>query len=192
MSDTYTGALEEEIHDRDEKIRHLKSALTYEQEVSAGLRGRIEELLRHRDLLQAVNTDEVGRRRKAEAEMAVHETLARYSVEAQRLLEGQLGAVKRDARLAELVREIGVWNRETFPTVTLKAKAEHLRREAIELAQDLNDENEMADIFILLAGIVDYLGVDLAQAVEKKMAKNRKRKWGPPDEHGVVEHIEEG
>lgn len=94
--------------------------------------------------------------------------------------------------LETLIREIGKWNRETFPGSTVKSKAEHLRREAIELAETPGDESEMADIFILWAGIVDLLGVDYVRAIEKKMAKNYKRKWKAPDEHGVIEHLEEG
>ncbi len=94
-----------------------------------------------------------------------------------------------DYRLGRLAREINAWATATFPGTNERSKAEHLRREAAELAAKPTDTEEMADVFILLANLTGYLGVDLAAAVEAKMAKNRKRKWGAPDAQGVVEHV---
>lgn len=94
-----------------------------------------------------------------------------------------------DYRLGRLAREIDEWAKATFPGTNERSKAEHLRREAEELAANPTDVEEMADVFILLANLTGYLGIDLAVAVEAKMAKNRKRKWGAPDAQGVVEHV---
>ncbi len=65
----------------------------------------------------------------------------------------------------------------------------HLRREVDELAADHSPE-EAADCFILLLGHAHENGYDLLAAAKRKMAINYERKWGEPDEEGVVEHIE--
>ena len=82
------------------------------------------------------------------------------------------------------------WANATFRSASPSSKAEHLRREATELAANPGDLEEMADVFLLLAHLSD--GRDLAGAVRAKLEKNRARTWGEPDAHGVVEHIAEG
>lgn len=67
---------------------------------------------------------------------------------------------------------------------------EHLKDELIELGDEPNDVEEMADVFLLLAHLSD--GVDLAGAVRAKLTKNLNRTWGKPDERGVVRHTAEG
>jgi NTP pyrophosphatase (non-canonical NTP hydrolase) len=89
-----------------------------------------------------------------------------------------------------LAERIAAWQATTFPTATPASTAEHLRREAIELAQAPSDASEMADVFHLLVAVANASGVDLAAAVAVKFAKNRARVWGTPDVHGVVEHVE--
>lgn len=81
----------------------------------------------------------------------------------------------------------------TFDRATQKSKATHLLKEARELLEAIEEEHgdleeEMADVFLLLAHVSD--GIDLAGAVRAKLEKNRRRKWGKPDQDGVVEHIE--
>lgn len=92
--------------------------------------------------------------------------------------------------LDSLAAECAEWSNETFGQSTPSSKAEHLRREAVELCQDPTDTEEMADIFMLLSHLA--YGADLARAVRAKLEKNRLRKWGKPDAQGVVEHIESG
>jgi NTP pyrophosphatase (non-canonical NTP hydrolase) len=85
--------------------------------------------------------------------------------------------------------EAVVWAGETFPHQTLQSKANHLMREARELAADPTDQAEMADVLILLAGLASIAGVDLERAVREKLAILRTRQWGEPDADGVVEHV---
>jgi NTP pyrophosphatase (non-canonical NTP hydrolase) len=49
---------------------------------------------------------------------------------------------------------------------------------------------ECADVAIMLCRVTASLGLDLADEIEKKMAKNRARKWPAPGT-GPSQHIEE-
>lgn len=103
-----------------------------------------------------------------------------------------VGGYERPAGIPETLDALRVASIEfanaTFTTASPHSKAEHLRREAVELADAPHDTEEMADVFLLLAHLSD--GHDLAGAVSRKLAKNRARKWGQPDADGVVEHLE--
>jgi hypothetical protein len=52
------------------------------------------------------------------------------------------------------------------------------------------DPEEIADIFMLVVSAARVNGIDLADVVRRKLAKNRARPWGPPDADGVVRHVE--
>lgn len=82
------------------------------------------------------------------------------------------------------------WANAQFTAATPASKAEHLRREVLELCDDPTDVEEMADVFILLSHLSD--GRDLVGAVRAKLEKNKARTWGTPDADGVVEHVAEG
>lgn len=134
-------------------------------------------------------------RRRAEEALAVCPRTPRGSVlihedDLRALLAAgpEAGAGGLDA----LAIEINEWAAVTFPVRTAASVAEHLRREAHELAEAPLDPEEMADVFILLANLWKFTGVDLPCAVAAKLAKNRARKWGKPDAQGVVEHVREG
>lgn len=94
-----------------------------------------------------------------------------------------------DGNMYEILKDINEWQDVVFKKATPQSASAHLRREANELYESPYDAEEMADIFILLAGVAHLAGVDLVEAVEKKMAINRKRIWGEPDEEGVIEHV---
>ncbi len=94
--------------------------------------------------------------------------------------------------LSEACTESVNWSNDTFPTASARSKAAHLLREATELAENPTDGEEMADVMMLLAHLAAGEGIDLAEEVHKKLAKNQLRKWGVPDGEGVVEHIREG
>ena len=81
------------------------------------------------------------------------------------------------------------WARGVFTESTPQSVTEHLRREAIELAENPTDPSEMADVFLLLVWLADITGTDLVGAIEDKIDVNRSRTWGEPDSYGVVEHI---
>lgn len=92
--------------------------------------------------------------------------------------------------LTQLQKEISEWASATFKHQTIQSKVEHLRDEVNELYDAPTDGEEMADCLILLANLADLSGIDLFEEAEKKLAKNRLRTWGPPDERGVCKHIE--
>lgn len=90
-----------------------------------------------------------------------------------------------------LITEIREWQRATFPHATPSSIAEHMRREVIELCARPDDLEEMADVFFLLAGATSQYP-QFFDVVRAKLEKNRRRVWGKPDAHGVVEHVAEG
>ena len=70
----------------------------------------------------------------------------------------------------------------------------HCAEEVQELIDDPSDKEEWADVFILLFDAASRRGIpfsDIMDWVEAKYEKNTKRKWGEPDENGVVHHIKE-
>lgn len=93
--------------------------------------------------------------------------------------------------------EIVQWQTDTFGQATALSKIEHLKEEIEELSIDIaiNSDSkilEWADCFLLLFGAAasDGLGYqDICAAIDAKMRINRARKWGKPDENGVVHHI---
>lgn len=94
------------------------------------------------------------------------------------------------------------WASRTFPGHHLPAASggilTHLVEEAGELqrawAFDLPNKEmhlEAADVLILLMQFAYLQGIDLMDAVKEKMAINKKRRWGPAQENGVVHHVKE-
>lgn len=99
---------------------------------------------------------------------------------------------ERQANLEAVLREVTDWQREQFPQRTAHSIATHLLEEAQELQRSPADAEEMADVMMLLAGLAAFNGYDLASAVRPKLAKNKARTWGSPDEDGVVKHVKGG
>lgn len=97
----------------------------------------------------------------------------------------------------EQFESISKWQNETFGEATALSKIAHLKQEVEELKIDLEKDCpakifEFADCFILLFGAAASDGMfyeDICNAIDKKMEMNKKRKWGKPDENGVVNHI---
>lgn len=94
--------------------------------------------------------------------------------------------------------EITAWQKQTFGKATPLSKIAHLAKELEELVADLKSNNpmkrlEFADCFFLLFGAaaVDNMTYqDICNAIQEKFEINKNRKWGKPDENGIVEHIE--
>lgn len=112
----------------------------------------------------------------------------------------------------EQFKDISKWQNETFGEATAFSKVMHLKQEIDELIKELvffaenedhmqfheasktSKENEFADCFILLFGAAASDGMNYEQIVDcinHKMQINKARKWGKPDENGVVNHIKE-
>jgi hypothetical protein len=97
----------------------------------------------------------------------------------------------------EQFQRITKWQKETFPVATALSKAFHLEKEVHELKKDLIDNApnrrlEYADCFLLLFGSADADGMsyeDIINCIEEKFSIVKNRKWGNPDENGVVNHI---
>ena len=84
------------------------------------------------------------------------------------------------------------WAEETFPQRTNHSILTHLRRELDEIEASPDKLEEWADAMLLFMHGLRERGFDmhlLTVALETKFEINKKRKWGKPDEHGVVEHI---
>jgi len=95
--------------------------------------------------------------------------------------------------------EVTDWQKETFGESTALSKIAHLKEEVEELETDVFHQAkdrrlEFADCFLLLFGAAKADGMsyeDICDAIDEKMSINRKRKWGKPDENGVVNHIKD-
>lgn len=95
--------------------------------------------------------------------------------------------------------KIEEWQKKTFPNATANSKCHHLVEEVKELLKETEGEinrhtfgEELADCFILLIGIASHAEfdyIDVMKAIDAKLKVNRKRKWGKPDENGVVKHV---
>jgi|SRR5579871_2527215 len=100
----------------------------------------------------------------------------------------------------ELFNEVTKWQKETFPTATALSRVHHLKEEILELIKELDIphpsysqlQQEYADCFLLLFGSASASGMnysDICCAIEMKMKINKSRRWGKPDENGVIKHI---
>ena len=114
-------------------------------------------------------------------------------------------------RLQILQGEIMNWSDSTFGDHrTGKPIAHHLKKEVDEVIDAIDVlrfskgrgegvdkartrvQFELADCLILLLDVATHEKItvsELIDASEEKMEINKKRKWGEPDENGVVEHI---
>ena len=89
--------------------------------------------------------------------------------------------------------EMTDWAEKTFPQRTNHSILTHLRRELDEIEANPDDVEEWADAMLLFLHGLRERKIDLKHlivALDIKFEKNKKRKWGTPDEHGVVEHLE--
>ena len=87
-------------------------------------------------------------------------------------------------------REVGEWGDKIFPGGTPHSIVAHLRKEVKKLAES-HDPEEGADCLLLLLHHAHKVGYDLMIEAFKKFKINQNRKWGEPDENGVIEHIRE-
>lgn len=104
--------------------------------------------------------------------------------------------------LDALQTEIGAWSDKTFPNSTPKTMMKHFWKEVQELDDEVKlDEtspeeksgtpHEIADCIMLLLHLAHRKGISARDAIREKFEICKKRKWGPPDADGVVQHVEE-
>lgn len=95
----------------------------------------------------------------------------------------------------ETSQTIAQWGTKTFgDAASVKSYALRAQEELAELIDaievgepDKNIAHEAADVTILLHRIAGTLGLELYDAVDEKMAINRKREWVPSGD-GVGQH----
>ncbi len=95
-------------------------------------------------------------------------------------------------RWQEIQNDIGIFTDKTFGQSTLLSKMTHLQDEIEEILASPDDKMEWADCLILFLDAARRTGMDmdvLYNAVQDKMEINKNRKWGEPDENGVVRHV---
>jgi len=96
-------------------------------------------------------------------------------------------------RIQHLQDEIAQWSDATFGSSRPATRPlHHLAKEILELLEAPDDQMEYADCLILLLDAFRMGGGsadDLIETCFQKLEINKKRKWGDPDENGVVEHI---
>lgn len=92
-----------------------------------------------------------------------------------------------------IVTRIQEWQAATFgANRTAQGPANHLVREANELAANPNDIVELADVFFLAFDIMrcnKWTFDDILVALEDKLTVNMSRDWKKPDVDGVCEHV---
>ncbi len=97
------------------------------------------------------------------------------------------------SRIQQLQDEIANWSDATFGAGRpADIPLHHLSKEVQELIAAPNDRMEYADCLILLLDAYRMAGGsadDLIETCYQKLEINRNRKWGTPDENGVVEHV---
>lgn len=94
----------------------------------------------------------------------------------------------------DIQNDIAAFTDSVFGKSNPVSKLHHLREEVDELIEDVNDTHEWADCVILLIDAAKKAGHDmddLYSFVQEKMKINKNRKWGAPDENGVVRHVKE-
>lgn len=93
--------------------------------------------------------------------------------------------------------EITGWQKATFPSATSDSKIHHLMQEIKELSEEKDPvakSLEYADCFFLLFGAAaadGYSYEEICAAIDIKFGINKRRKWGKPDENGVVNHVKQ-
>lgn len=81
--------------------------------------------------------------------------------------------------LAHEMADAATWSRGVFTKSGIPHYTSQLVEEASEVAENPSDASEIADVLIVIAGLADLVGVNLALAVRDKMDINRTRKFGP-------------
>lgn len=124
----------------------------------------------------------------------------------------------KNEKLQQLMYEISEWSDRAFGSGPARNPGiiYHLKKEVDELIEALEKTNvlgvdnsigigeygrqvdrtkmEYADCLMLLLDSAHHFGIradELIEFTDRKLQINKQRKWGNPDENGVVEHIRE-
>lgn len=91
------------------------------------------------------------------------------------------------SEIRELQNLIGEWADEVFPDRNIQSAALKLYEEIGEMLRDPTNEDEHADIYIMMLDLSRMYNVDVSAAVRRKMARNRLRTWHKT-ETGTLQH----
>lgn len=98
------------------------------------------------------------------------------------------------SELQKLMDETGAFVDTIFPNRPLSAPLGKLKEEVQELCDSPQDDMEYADVLLVLLDAYRTKGGDANQLMNYaygKLAINKNRKWGKPDENGVFSHIKD-
>jgi NTP pyrophosphatase (non-canonical NTP hydrolase) len=87
-----------------------------------------------------------------------------------------------------LAAEIREWADTVFPDRTDASMWLKIYSEAAETIRSNGDPLEVADLFILLLDYANRKGINLTDAIKKKMVINRSRTW-QIDQMGTMSHL---
>jgi len=76
-----------------------------------------------------------------------------------------------------LAFEVYNWAQQAFPNRTLGSMALKMYEEIGEMLKDPKDPLEFADVMILLLDHAVRYGIDIEDAVQRKLIINRQRSW---------------
>lgn len=90
-----------------------------------------------------------------------------------------------------LQKDISSWADGIIPNRTAKQAMIKLVMEEIpELLKNPTNADEFADVAILVLDIANLQGINLEEAISKKMELNKKREWKVDKETGIMSHVE--
>jgi hypothetical protein len=93
-----------------------------------------------------------------------------------------------------LQNKVVAWRNQKLKGATLEGTLKHLEEEFEHLKSNPYDPLHIADIFILMMSLsefVDFSMDEVATAISAKIAINENRSWKAPDEKGIIRHIED-
>lgn len=159
-------------------------------------------------LVEIINVDSVNN----ELEVRIHRENGDYHVEDWNLQHTIYGFQRdeywhcKSLVIQRLMDETCGWSQKTFVGQRNPAIVHHLKKEVEELIKEFETPYqhsqvakdkitvEFADCFLLLLDSAGNFGLSVEQLVTasfKKLDVCKQRKWGKPDENGVIEHIKE-
>lgn len=100
-------------------------------------------------------------------------------------------------KLADLVTDQSDWSQATFGADSVRGPIgalKHLKKEADEAIADPTSKEEYADCLLLILDASRRAGIKVMQLIEAaqaKMLKNKSRTWPTPTSDEPVEHVQE-
>ena len=91
--------------------------------------------------------------------------------------------------LEQVFTYVNQWQTRFDGNASVPGLINHLKEEVLEFSED-TDAEELADIFFILFHLCALLNIEPAMEIYKKLEKNKKREWLPPDAEGKVKHAD--